>query len=895
MNLARLADGARLTLAAAHERAVDLGAEAVDGLHLFLALLDDDELGLTNALMSMDTDVQRVRSALEARPSSTKGRGRLQALDISADLDTLLEDVWRVVQRHRRHLITPIDFIDGLLGEDTVASLRDRLIELGVRPQDIEKAAATVRSRMTRAEAGGSKARNLLKYSRCLTDMAGDGLLDPVIGRHEEVQRLMQVLCRRVKNNPVLIGQPGIGKATIVEALAMRIHQGDVPAALRGRSIYALDTGAVFSGSEFRGVLEERLKGALDDAREARGDVILFIDDLSALGRGGVAGEVANVLKPALASGELRCIGVTTLDGYRNSIEKDGALERRFQPILVEEPSIDETVSILRGLRSRYEAHHDIDLTDGALVAAATLSHRFVTGRLLPDKAIDVMDEAAARLRIEREIMPADIDALARRAQELELEAAALSTNGSAHASKLRAQVEEMKAQVRQAQTEWAAQRDEGHQVDAGRKRLAWLRLLDSHKPKQSIRVALRRSIKEVGTELAKHEASLAQLHRVRRLYKVEMDEEEIAQVVASWTGVPLHKLMEDERDKLLNMEQMLHRRVVGQDQAIRAVANAVRLARAGMKDPNRPIGSFLFLGPTGVGKTELARAVAEFLFDDETAMVRIDMSEYMEKHAVSRLIGAPPGYIGYEDSGQLTEAVRRRPYSVVLFDEIEKAHPDVFNILLQIMDEGRLTDGHGRTVDFKNALVCMTSNVGGHLYQESLEDGSQMFEEAMQQELRATFRPEFLNRIDAIVRFDALSLEQIKEIVSIQIELVNRRLAGGGIRLEMDASARRYLGEKGFDPLQGARSLKRLIQHEVLEPLAKCVLIGDFKDGDVVALSMSPQNVVQLRRKAKATRSRPKKARAVSTSQSTNGAVATDGLASSLRSPRPRARRPSR
>ncbi len=820
-------------MAQAHQAACAARADAVEPEHLFLAVLDDS--GAARSLSQQAIEVEGVRAAMNgSKPVGRRAPSRhSQGLEPSPALESMLADVWERVKDGLRHQIHLTDIAHGLLDEESASPVRRKLEGAGVKIAVLERALLDHTSGNASGD-GAPRFRNLRNFSRCLTDMARQGLLDPVIGRHEEVRRLMQVLCRRVKNNPVLIGQPGIGKTAIVEALAQRIAQGDVPENLRGKELFTLDVNTLAAGAEYRGILEERTKGVMSDIRGARGDVIVFIDELPAIVRGSGPMDLGSMLKPALATGELRCIGVTSLDEYRNHIEKDSALERRFQPILINEPTVDQTVSILRGIKSRYEAYHDLSISDDALVAAANLSHRFMPDRSLPDKAIDLIDEAAAKVRIEWDSMPVSLDSAGRRITQMESEMRGMPTGQGSREEQHRRmgdRIDEIRAGVEEASAGWEVQGALARRIRADRERVAWHVFIGqngSAKGPSSVLTRLRRS-------LAASEGKLAELQRVRRLCKVEIDEEDVAEVVATGTGIPLSKLMEDERGRLLHMEDTLRQRVVGQDSSIRTVSNAVRLARVGMKDPNRPVGSFLFLGPTGVGKTELSRALAEFLFDDEAAMVRIDMSEYMDKHTVSRLTGAPPGYIGYDESGQLTETVRRRPYSLILFDEVEKAHPDVFNILLQIMDDGRLTDGHGRTVDFKNTIITMTSNVGGHLYRENPGKGTIALQDQLAEELRAHFKPEFLNRVDAIVYFDLLRERQIKEVVDIQIGMVNRRMAEGGIQLEVAEPVKVYLAEEGFDLLQGARPLKRLIQQKVLEPLALNVLQGRFRDGDTI------------------------------------------------------------
>jgi ATP-dependent Clp protease ATP-binding subunit ClpB len=833
MNLARLSESAKRHLGAAHGLAVDSGQAVVEPEHLLLAMLRDDASGLRSALGGNGVDVDVVEEALGQ--GSKRQRGRSDIRPPSAALEGLVKTAWGLARARQSPQVEPAELLKALLGEGSGSGIKERLSTAGVKAETLERTATSLGSAASTSRDGAKGARNLRKFSRCLTDLALDGNLDPVIGRHREIRRVMQVLSRRVKNNPVLIGKPGVGKSAIVEGLAQRIALGDVPESIASMSIFALDLAAVGAGTEVRSVFDDRLRTCLNEVREANGNYLLFVDDLQAI----VRSDGGGVLKAALATGEIRCIGVATEEEYRNHIERDAALERRFQPIGVDEPGVEETVSVLRGLRHRYEAHHDVRITDEALVAASYLAHRFIADRSLPDKAIDLVDEAAAKVVLERDSLPVEVDALERQAREIETEIEGMgleSQRSIETARRLRQSADEVRESALRDRRLWLEQKTRAESIVKDRESLDWHRLI-AHTGRGARATA--RPIAKIERQIVDNEARLAELQRDRRLFKLDLAEEDIAEVVASSTGIPLNKLLEDERGKLLDMEVSLHDRVVGQDKAVEAVSNAVRLARAGMKDPNRPVGSFLFMGPTGVGKTELSRALAEFLFDDESAMVRIDMSEYMEKHTVSRLIGAPPGYIGYDDSGQLTEAIRRRPYAVVLFDEIEKAHPDVFNILLQLMDDGRLTDGHGRTVDFRNAILIMTSNVGGHLYRETLGKKKSTLEGLLAEELRSHFRPEFLNRIDAIVRFDMLALEQIKAIVDIQVRLVNRRLEKGNIRLAVTDGVRSYLAESGFDQLQGARPLKRMIQQEVLEPLALRVLRGEFTEGDVIELAM--------------------------------------------------------
>ncbi|HLC43313.1 MAG TPA: ATP-dependent chaperone ClpB, partial [Methylomirabilota bacterium] len=780
---------------------------------------------------------------------------------LSPRLNKVFEAGWNEAERLRDEYCSTEHLLIAI-AQDKDAAAGKILRAHGVTAEAIYKALLEVRGTQRVTDPNPEeKYQALQRYARDLTDLARKAKLDPVIGRDEEIRRVIQVLSRRTKNNPVLIGEPGVGKTAIVEGLAQRIVAGDVPEGLKGKRLVALDIGALVAGTKYRGEFEDRLKAVLREITEAQGEIICFIDELHTLvGAGAAEGAVdaANMLKPALARGELRCVGATTLDEYRKRIEKDAALERRFQPVLVKEPTVEDTIAILRGLKEKYEVHHGVRIKDSALVAAAVLSHRYISDRFLPDKAIDLMDEAASRLRIEIDSMPAEIDEIQRRIMQLEIERVSVGRESDElsreRLKKIDSELAELRENASKLKAQWQAEkaaisgiRKIKEEIEAARTQMA-----DAERTGDLNRAAELRygKLLELQKQLDQENARLAEIQKSSKMLKEEVDEEDIAETVGKWTGIPVTRLMEGEVQKLVKMEERLAKRVVGQDDAIRAVANAVRRARSGLADPNRPIGSFLFLGPTGVGKTELARALAEFLFDDERAMVRIDMSEYMEKHTVSRLIGAPPGYIGYDEGGQLTEAVRRRPYSVILFDEVEKAHGDVFNILLQVLDDGRLTDGHGRTVDFRNSVVIMTSNLGSQIFREY--EKPEKVRPLIMQELTNSLRPEFLNRIDEVVIFNALDRAQIAKIVEIQSEHLKRRLRDKRIELQLTDAAKALLAKEGFDPTFGARPLKRTIQRLVQDPLALKILEGEFAEGDTVLVD-SDGNQISFKKSVEA------------------------------------------
>jgi len=837
---------------AAQSKAEEMGHQDVRPEHLLWSFLAQDENIVVAALTKIGANRAKVQQdlerALERIPRVQGGEGYL-----SSSLRQVMSGAQKEADQLKDEYISTEHLFLAMLKDRS--SEAARILEAnGVTEEAVLQALMAIRGtqRVTDPQPE-TKFQVLQKYTRDFTDLARQGKLDPVIGREDEIRRVIQVLSRRTKNNPVLIGEAGVGKTAIVEGLAQRIADGDVPQPLKNKRLLSLDIGSLLAGTKYRGEFEDRLKAILKEIKDAEGDVILFIDELhTIIGAGAAEGAVdaSNMLKPALARGEIRCVGATTLNEYHKHIEKDAALERRFQQVYVGEPSVEDTISILRGLKEKYELHHGVRIKDSALVAAAALSNRYITGRFLPDKAIDLIDEAASRIRIEIDSLPEEIDELERHILQIEIERQALKKEKDAGSKdkleKLARELAGLKEKSGSLKGQWQKEKE---LIDASKKIKEDQDALKIEEQGAERRGDLEKvaeirygKLIETNKALDRLTKELAEVQKNKKMLKEEVDEEDVAEVVSKWTGIPVAKMLEGDVERLILMESVLGRRVIGQDQALRAVSDTIRRARAGIQDAARPLGSFMFLGPTGVGKTELVRALAEFLFDSEKAMVRLDMSEYMEKHAVSRLIGAPPGYVGYEEGGQLTEAVKRRPYSIILLDEIEKAHPDVFNILLQILDDGRLTDGKGRTIDFKNTIIIMTSNLGGQTIKDLSRDHGAM-EREVKKLLEVHFRPEFLNRIDEVIIFKPLSKEAILKIVDLQIDLLSKRLEEKKIGVEIGAEARRSLAEKGYDPVYGARPLKRTIQQEIQNPLAMKILGGEFKEGDVVRIEVNAKN----------------------------------------------------
>ena len=856
MDFKKLTEKAQEAVMTAQNLASEMTHAEITPEHLLVALAEQENGIVPSLLRKMTLDPVQVagqaRMLFESMPKAYGADVRL-----SPRMNLIVQSAQAEATRLQDEYTSTEHLFLALASEGGRSPAAQLLKRLGVTKDTLYQALTQVRgSQRVTSQNPESTYEALTRYGRDLTELARKGKLDPVIGRDEEVRRVIQVLSRRTKNNPVLIGEPGVGKTAIVEGLAQRIIRGDVPEGLKNKRIFALDMGALVAGAKYRGEFEERLKAVLKEITESEGLIILFIDELhTVVGAGAAEGamDASQMLKPMLARGELHTIGATTIDEYRKHIEKDAALERRFQPVMVGEPTVEDTISILRGLRERYEIHHNVTFKDAALVAAAVLSHRYISDRFLPDKAIDLIDEAASKLRMEIDSMPAELDEVRRRVMQLEIEREALRKEKDKASverlGKLEKELANLKEEQSRLQAQWQQEKDAikgtsdlKQQLEDARQELALAQRAGDYAKASELQYG---RVPELEKRIHDADAGSALPSKRPRMLKEEVDEEDIADVVAKWTNIPVSRLMEGEIQKLIHMEDRLHKRVVGQDEAIRAVSNAMRRARAGLQDPNRPLGSFIFLGPTGVGKTELARALAEFLFDDEQAMVRIDMSEYQEKHTVSRMIGAPPGYVGYDEAGQLTEAVRRRPYSVVLFDEIEKAHADVLNVLLQLLDDGRLTDGKGRTVDFKNVVVIMTSNLGSHYISENAGEVNEGVRRQVTEALRQHFRPEFLNRVDEIIFFHALGLEHMKQIIDIQVHGLLKRLEDRKIHVELSEAAKHFIVSEGYDPMYGARPLKRTIQRRVLDALAIRVLEGDFREGDRVTVDVGDNELV--------------------------------------------------
>ena len=858
MDMNRFTEKAQHALASSQKLAARLNHQQIDVEHVLMSLLDQEK-GLSPAILqkaglSVDALTIKLQRELDKLPRVTGPSGSPESMYVTPRFNKLIANAEKEAEQLKDEFVSVEHLL--LAATDDGGAAGKSLKEFGVNRERLLSALREVRGHQRVTSQNPEETyQSLEKYGRDLTQLATRGKLDPVIGRDEEIRRVIQVLSRRTKNNPVLLGEPGVGKTAVVEGLAQRIVRGDVPEGLKDKKLVALDMGALIAGAKYRGEFEERLKAVLKEVTESDGQIILFIDEMHTIvgaGKAEGAMDAGNLLKPMLARGELHCIGATTLDEYRQHVEKDAALERRFQPVFVDQPSVEDTISILRGLKERYETHHGVRIKDGALVSAAVLSNRYISDRFLPDKAIDLVDEAAAKVRTEIDSMPTELDEVSRRVMQLEIEREALKKETDRASrdrlEKLEKELGDLKADADAMKARWQAEKQAVQQVQAVREQIEQTKLAIQQAERQyDLNKAAELKygkLPDLEKKLASAEAA-GDRDKENKLVKEEVGEEEIAAIVSRWTGVPVSKLMEGEKEKLLHLGDELHRRVIGQDEAVTAVSEAVIRARSGLKDPNRPIGSFIFLGPTGVGKTELARALAEFLFDDEKAMVRIDMSEYQEKHTVSRLVGAPPGYVGYEEGGQLTESVRRRPYCIILFDEIEKAHHDVFNVLLQLLDDGHLTDGQGRTVDFKNTIVIMTSNIGSQRILQfkdtRIGEVYDRMKDAVLDELRKNFRPEFLNRVDETIVFHALTEADLTKIVEIQLGNLRARLAERKISLTLTEEAKQQVVARGFDPAYGARPLKRTLQKEIETPLARKLLAGEVRDGSSITVDFDP------------------------------------------------------